>query len=114
MFAKYLKKMAENDSYGMHENNKLLFGKLRKEKIDQKMIAHQLTMITKDILSNDIKKYLIDNVSQDIYASFEKAYAKKISNIIVSKGNFTEILNIWKDQNDNKVYYISIILKFIL
>lgn len=101
--------MAENDTYGLHENNKLLFGKLRKEKIDQKMDSNQLTTITKDILSNDIRKYLNDNVSQDVYACFEKAYAKKISNVIVTKGNFIAILNIWKDQNDNKVdlYFLN-------
>lgn len=97
--------MAENDNYGMHENNKLPFGKLKKEKIDPKIIAHQLTMISKDILTNDIKKYLSDNISQDIYASFEKAYAKKISNIIQTKGNFMETLIVWKDQNDKKVHY---------
>lgn len=96
--------MAENDNYGLHEKNKLPFGKLKNEIIDPKIIAHQLTMISKDILTNDIKKYLSDNISQDIYASFEKAYAKKIGNIIQTQGNFMETLIVWKDQNDKKVY----------
>lgn len=97
--------MAEKDTCMTPEKSKMHFGKMKKknDKIDPKIITHQLTVISKDIISNDIKKYLNDNISHEIYACFEETYAKKISEIIQTKGNFIQILDNWKDQNVNKV-----------
>lgn len=90
-----------------NEKSKLPIGKMKQkeEKIDPKIIAQQITMISKDIISNEIVKYLNDNISQEIYECFEKTYAKKISQVIQTKGDFITILENWKDQNDEKVCF---------
>lgn len=97
--------MAEKDNCMTSDKSKMHFVKMKKkgEKIDPKIITQQLTIISKDIISNDIKKYLNDNISLEIYACFEETYAKKISEIIQTQGNFIQILDNWKDQNDSKV-----------
>lgn len=99
--------MSESDPSEINGKNKLSVGEMKttEEKIDPQKISHQLTMITKDIISNEIVKYLNDKISDEIYASFEKAYAKNISEIIQTKGNFIQILKVWEDQNDDKVNF---------
>lgn len=114
----------------MYEKAKTHFGKMKKkeQKVDAKIITNQLTLISKDISSEDISKisdaqdmlnfmlnlsslevetqiikYLNGNISHEIFACFVKAYARKMTQIIESKGNFNEVLQIWKNQDESKV-----------